>query len=84
VAAWRAARASPTGRSFLEVVDLGLEGVLQGLPEEVAAGAQQESLAAIDDLPWGSGVSGGLQLMGSATARSAINRCKGVWTFRTI
>ena len=61
-----ACRRGRSGRAplFFEGLDLGLERVLQGPAEEVAAGAQQERLAAVDDLPVRGGVGGGLQFLG--------------------
>lgn len=43
---------------------LGLEGLGQGLAEELAAGAQGDLLTAVEDLAIGSGVGGLFQLLG--------------------
>ena len=43
---------------------MGLEGVLQGPPEELPAGPEQERLAPVDDLTGRGGAGGGLQFLG--------------------
>src|SRR4051794_40145333 len=49
---------------FFEDFGAGLEGRLQHPPEEIAAVAQQERLATVDDLPLGGGIGGRLQFLG--------------------